>query len=63
MSDIELENAHAMLDKLGATGTKGSGSIRERLSCLFADYIKNSRPLPTIEEINWAHWEGERKRK
>ena len=58
----ELKNAHAMLDKLGACGNQGSGSVRERLTSLFREFIENNRPLPTIEEVNWAHWEGERRR-
>ena len=53
----EINQAHRMLDELNACGQQGVGSIRERLHELLKAYV-NGRPLPTIEQINYARDRG-----
>ncbi len=51
----EVEDAHAMLDRLGAPGRQGGASIRERLDSYLCQLVKG-RPLPTREQVGWARF-------
>jgi len=53
---LEVDNAHAMLDRLGAPGNRGYESIRERLDALLTEYVRDGRPLPTAEQIHYARF-------
>jgi len=49
----QIDEAHIMLDRLGAIGSKGAASIRERISCLLRSY-RNGNPIPTNEQVVYA---------
>ena len=51
----EINDAHKMLDRLGADGNSGAASLRERLNALLREFIKG-KPLPTREQITYAHF-------
>lgn len=52
---LQISEAHDMLDRLGADGKRGSGSIRERLSSLLRLY-RHGKPLPSSVELTYAHY-------